>query len=539
MIASINYPKLHELDNVHPETRAAMLHSHGWCNNFDSRFEDIFQRGPISRRSNVKLPKPDVEILLKLEKSKLFDDLLCACNIFTVIEQAKARRRLIVEPLLNDLITKHDLLGIELPSRSVIRHMASQKYFAQLDASSFFDQFGVNDEVKKYLGFAIGKQKLAYCTLPMGFRPSCDVAQTTAEFLLDFAHPGVLCSAYIDNFFFAGNDRVAVSNAISTFKSRCAVAGVILNDDEMDGNLEAPEIDVLGEHYSRVGSHFTRSLTKTSVEKLHAALALVDYQTHSLISRRQVAAVYGILFFASAVIEVSPAPFFYAMRDYREMAASTSNSEWQNTADRLTNTAVSELREWISQCARNLPVPLTKLVDPSEVSLDIVCDASAWGVGAIAWQDGQAREFARPWSAHESALMNLKSSVVAEPRAVQQAAIAFINPQFSGVVRIHTDHRPLVFAAARGYASCFWYNQLLINLKSIFPKTTFIFVFVPGAQNPADFLSRGWIEGGCDYGSTGLIGSCAFPRGNVKVNGCSMCSSPLPPPYFSSHNMKG
>ena len=50
----------------------------------------------------------------------------------------------------------------------------------------------------------------AYRVLPMGFMPSCDVAQITAEVLTDFAKDGVECACYIDNFFFAGDSKAAV-----------------------------------------------------------------------------------------------------------------------------------------------------------------------------------------------------------------------------------------------------------------------------------------------------------------------------------------
>ena len=388
----------------------------------------------------------------------------------------------------------------------------------------------------KFLGISIGDRKFAYTTLPMGFRPSCDVAQSTAEFLLDFEHPTVLTAAYIDNFIFAGDDKEKFLEAVSTFRDRCSTAGVILNEEPVD--IEGSEIDVLGEHYSRHGdpSSFTRSLTSSSCEKLQVAARVIEFQTHSLISRRQMAAVFGILFFASNVLEVCPAPYFYALRAYREMASETI--DWDSTASRLSSSALHELRGWLQLCSLNTPIPIVSAKPLFVPAIDITVDASAWGCGAVVCRDGKITEFSRPWTPEELATLNLHSSVVAEPRGVEHAVMATLEAGFRGCVRIHTDHMPLVFAAARGFASCFWYNKLLL----CFPNTTFEFVFVPGHNNPADRLSRGWQEDESErreYGNMGMAGCRVLPRVICRVACGSVLSHPFtiqnlslpPPPY--------
>lgn len=535
VIGSIKYPQLLSLSNSTPAKRSSLIHSLGWCNNSDGRYEDIASRGQPTRRTTVRLPNADVEIQLKLLKFKVIDDILHGCNIFTVIEAAKQRRRLIVEPLLNDWITKQDLLGIELPSKGFLRDMATKRYFLQLDASSFFDQFSVTESVMKFLGISIGERKFAYTTLPMGFRPSCDVAQSTAEFLLDFEHPTVLTAAYIDNFIFAGDDKEKFLDAVSTFRDRCSTAGVILNDDPVD--IHGSEIDVLGEHYSRHGnpSSFTRSLTSSSCEKLQAATKLIEFQTLSLISRRQMAAVFGILFFASGVLEVCPAPYFYALRAYREMAAETK--DWDSTANRLSSSALHELRGWLQICSLNTPIPIVSAKPIFFPSIDIIVDASAWGCGAVISRDGKVTEFSRRWSLEELNTLNLKSSVVAEPRGVESAVMHTLEAGFGGSVRIHTDHMPLVYAASRGFASCFWYNKLLLSLRACFPNATFEFVFIPGHNNPADRLSRGWQEDEQErrvYGNMGMAGCRVLPRVIQGVDcGSGVLVPPLPIPNLS------
>ena len=99
--------------------------------------------------------------------------------------------------------------------------------------------------------------------------------------------------------------------------------------------------------------------------------------------------------------------------------------------------------------------------------------------------------------------------MVAEPLAVLKAVAASVVPGRDTNVLIHTDHMGLVFAGARGYGKCYMYNQMLTCLAEHFPGVRFSFVFVRGCDNPADTLSRGWVEDGWWSGSAKMLGACS------------------------------
>ncbi len=175
-----------------------------------------------------RLSPTDVEILRSIRKYELSDDIRATSNVFAVIEMVKARRRPITEPLINDLLQASDLPPMSLPSTSFVREqMNGCRYFCQLDASAYYDQFELSDLVSAFFGVASGVRQR---TLPMGFRPSCGIAQSVSETLLDFSVPGVTSAAYIDNFLFWSSSIQALRSAVKQFLERCNSYGVVIND---------------------------------------------------------------------------------------------------------------------------------------------------------------------------------------------------------------------------------------------------------------------------------------------------------------------
>ena len=441
------------------------------------------------------LSRKDIRRLLAIGKFAKVDphNIKCEANFFAVPELLKNRRRPITEALLNDLMVKSDLAGIKLPQAADVRRMiGSAKYVVMLDAAAFYDQFRLHPDVALFFGCR--RHSFVQQTLPMGFRPSADIAHLAAEALLDFDHPTVQTIAYIDNFVFAANNLHDLRAALREFRARCKQVGVVLNepDDVVYGaapedGVCTDEFECLGERYSLANG--TRSLTSSSLAKLRAAVQTLNEVRVDLISLKRIAAVFGIAFFATRVIDVSPAPFFDAIGYYRRIAALAQISGWSSTAPRPDDKSMSQLSVWLLQLLANAPVPIT---DRSfECDLTITVDASLLGWGAILERNnGTISIEARPWSPADHANHSLWSSTVAEPLAVIRAAIAGISSS-TRFVRVFSDHLPLVYAGKRGYARARVYNDTILRLRELFPWVTFDFVFVAGINNPADPFSRG------------------------------------------------
>lgn len=451
------------------------------------RFESTSSARRSPRKSTLR--RADVEMLVAIHRFEVREDVKCAANVFTVVEAAKRRRRMIIEPLLNDVIDPSDFDKIELPTSARIREMANLPFFIQFDAKAFYDQLPLDKAVRGYFG--VGDDMASSC-LPMGFKPSCAVAQSIAEALLSFDSPNVMKACYIDNFFFAGRSKAEVIAAVRIFFARCNEAGVVLNSTTLSFENS---FDALGEHFetglptrTAHNGNATVSLTATTMDKLRAAKSQLRRQDADLLSYRQIAAIFGIAFYAARVSDRPPTFAFAALRFYRELIAPCDT--WSATAPRITGIARQELEAWLDMLLLNVP---TELGTPKELEEDCVVysDASAWGWGSCTVRDGRTRTTNAEWTMDEKLRDNLRSSVNAEPKALVNAVIAAARPGDRRII-VFTDHLPLVYAWQRGYGKALPYNHMVVCLKRALPNVRIELQFVPGASNPADRASRGF-----------------------------------------------
>ncbi|MGH2638387.1 MAG: hypothetical protein ACRDF4_03795, partial [Rhabdochlamydiaceae bacterium] len=80
--------------------------------------------------------------------------------------------------------------------------------------------------------FVVPGKNLRLRTLPMGFRPSCEVSQGITWALLSFELPeGVVAFSCIDNVLFVGSPD-GVKTAAHIFVTRCNKIGAVLNEDK-------------------------------------------------------------------------------------------------------------------------------------------------------------------------------------------------------------------------------------------------------------------------------------------------------------------
>ena len=522
---SINYDALLALEGT-THSRTNLQLALRWCTD-DALYKEVFTRHcPFARtQGSCRASASDLSIMQKIGKigdlpatpTKIQDcrnpwSIICGSNFFTVIEAAKMRRRPIMEPLLNDLLRKSDLLGIKLPTKQLIRSMFRKRFVVQFDASAFFDQFRLSDSVRPYFGIIFGGRSMAARCLPMGFRPSCDVAQSTAEHLISFDLGSCIAACYIDNFVFAGDTLTELQTAMKTFVARCKSAGVILNDYEP--KIVDSECDCLGEHYNLKAQ--TRCLTQSAVEKLHLAGEVLVRQQTDLVPARTLAAVFGILFYANKVLNISPHRYYNALKFYRQLASSCSGdtplSSWDQVAPRLPPSALQELQAWLLVALRNEPVPLSNDTD-TNIDLILIVDASHWGVGALAITESGVRTFSQPWEQSDWVDANLRKSVTAEPLGVVKAACLAVSPSQHKRVHVISDHAPLVFAGNQGYGKGITYNSMVSKLEDLFGSSVrFTYSWTPGATNPADPLSRNQ-----PYTEKGLNGILGFVSPRVVL----------------------
>jgi len=472
----------------------------------EGRYQAIVDRFSMSaaRTHRTILSDTDLDILLRLRKyEEVSADIQIPgqeyfyCNAFTVPELAKNRRRNILEPLINDWIHHGDFEDCILPSKEKVRQAMTKRYAIQFDFRSYFDQFALSEEVRRFFCLRRRRRTFRSKVLPMGFRPSCAIAQTTTDALLDFHMPEGVCSiGYIDNVAFTSDSIADLITVASTFLARCHTAGVQVN--EIDGDPKdrvtiteaiTQNLELLGEKYDTLNC--TRCLTTKTLEKLIVVDAFLKTETQC--SNREMAAVFGILLYSANVLDFSLCDVPNALKYFRRIGVSAYSHGWDSTAPIMEELQRREVHLLCAAALRNTPVTtFSPKITPTR---QLFCDASDWGWGCIyRSEDGIVTTHAGPWSPIDRLTHNLQSSVSSEPLGLWRSMCAAVDPQFTGAIEIFTDHSPLVFAAAAGYSPCTTYNTLLRNLKDNF-RSTCLFTWIPGAKNPADTYSRGNFTG--------------------------------------------
>lgn len=472
---SVRYEALKSLQVSNQELSKRLSHVLNWVENPDwyAQF-----KLPSYRKYRSRLSETDMELLEKADKFTCQKP-RCGVKAFAVPERSKNRRRPIFWPDINKSIDRSILLRDYIPLRRNVRKKVHDSVWSvQFDFASWYDQLPLMQDIPRLFSVD-GKKCLA--SLPMGFRPSAEVAHTISEVIADFPLPdGVNSVVYIDNVRFGGPNKDSVAQAARDFIARADQVGAVLNDRRITPTrLE----DFLGERFDLQKK--TRRLTRKTLEKIHAARTALN----ETVTFRQVAAIFGLLFFCSEVLKLNLSKVFQALRYYRIQMSKVTN--WDADAERIPDNALAEIRAWLNAANRNKAVP-TWESEEFFPDLTIFVDASSQGWGAVSISSSGIHQAGAPWSPLERSQHDVTHSTVAEPLAVLHAARAFVSTH-SKKVKIMSDHQGLVFAGNAGYGKSEKYNRMCLELSESYPATRFVFCFIEGVNNVlADAISRSW-----------------------------------------------
>ena len=415
---------------------------------------------------------------------------------FPVVEKEDTRLRAIFAPDLNEVNTSPSVV---FPPRWVVdRNSVAPKgsvswTTVQFDLAAWFDQFGLDPALRPYFCLLVEGREVALTRLPMGLRHAVYIAQSALWQLLNFPRESRVDTT-IDNVRFTGAKSVVVRDAVA-FLRRCAVVGATLNvvgcpDTKstpselrkvVEDLLEPDVGDFLGTKYL-YGTAQKQNQEKT-VRKL-TSLRDSLLRLKGAPTRRQVATIFGVLFYAASVVRGPLAPYFDALRYLRKVSA-MEDEDWDIPAGMIPPKAREQLLAWLGFLIQNDAVPIIPpTVEPRYV---VITDASGHGWGAISVDTatGSLKEFSFPWTGLD--VPRAESSVWAEPEAIFLAVCRIASPGDS--VMVLTDHQPAEFAGEAGYAKSWSLNQLVLRLQGL-PGVRVTIRHIPGQGNPADGLSR-------------------------------------------------
>lgn len=482
VLASIRYKDILRECNTLP-CHDSLAEAYRWL--YDPRKYEELSRdspNPLPDESKVRLHNTDVEAWIKDGKVTLFEGTPRSfVHAFSVIEMEKLRRRGICEPYINMLIKRMHLAGIKLPSRRTIRRMLHrcQKATA-IDAAAFYDQFPLHKDVQPYFVFEYLGNLYSFTVLPMGFRPSADIAQLTAMAVLQLTRQDH-ATAYIDNFIFTGPQQ---ENDVTRFLNACKRFELHINetpDWKWTASLSKTELDFIGESYDLKAQ--TKSSTNKTKDKLKRARDILE-RYNCLVSAKTVASVFGILIYASPSHDISLSSKFQCMRYLGHLGRTTR--DWNAPALPIDASTMDGLQKWIQELETTGPTPIHG-PPPDKHDVEIQVDASAYGWGAvIISSEGSISTISEPWPRGFDA----SSSSVAEPQAAWFAICRAVTKDTKRVL-LRTDHLNLVHAFNRGHSRTLAYNMCVEKVYSIFPTLHVDAQFIAGLDNFfADALSR-------------------------------------------------
>jgi len=179
---SVNYTLLRTL-TMSTTSRANLEKSLKWVE--DATFYKQFNLPPF-RRYPARFSEEDTQALISAHKF-VDADPRCSVKGFCVPEWDRERKRPIFWPDINEAIDKSLLIPGIIPLKPAVRKASSlSNWSVQFDFASWYDQLPLGSGVPSFFSFD-GRKCLA--SLPMGFRPSADVAQSVTAAIADFPLP--------------------------------------------------------------------------------------------------------------------------------------------------------------------------------------------------------------------------------------------------------------------------------------------------------------------------------------------------------------
>ena len=412
-------------------------------------------------------------------------------HAFSVIEhKAKGiRRRFILHPAeANEWLAEEGYTAdVPLPHVTALLGAAHLDFAICEDFKSGFHQIKLPLSMRHHFRFRCGDRVLQMTRLPMGLRTSPEIFHSVAATLAGdrvyctpaHAVKGVRVDTWIDNVRFAGK-RASVAAAHDAFIANCKAVGATLNDDDRQTGI----------NHVFCGVQFGPG-TVAVAAKTHARVAsIVPKINDGSITNGELEALFGRLWFASAVLGIKTFAFWWAIKSARRRLSDVNRGARALDAPaELASSAINDLKSWTALVVANAPsAPLKPDSGSLCASFTMFSDASLTGWGAVLIDEStqQTRIAGGRW-AYEVNNIN-----AAEARAVALGLEAFKEVITPGVaLHLRIDNTSALAAVRKQRANSGAVNA---ELQRVFDRLIGVELtteYVKSADNLADGASRG------------------------------------------------
>ena len=432
-------------------------------------------------------------------------------RLFLLPEHAKGRFRPIrYTKDINDACGRDTLRPCVIPTKAdIVPAVLKGQYMILLDLAAMFDQFELALPVSQRMCFQQDALFYRLKVMAMGQRQAVGVANAAMQCLLDFPKKSTHCGSIIDNACFIGDTPDDVIHDATLFITRCAEAGVTLN--EIHASTATPEkiaqlVTTVGD-WGGVNLNLVTKEVKITAKSVKKTAE--SWARRATWLNREYAGHIGLLFWAWRILDLPMAEFFPVLRFNSLLAqwitthqppqlpdgSFPENPVWELPAE-IHPSVWPVLQRWTDLVIANTPRVVRPIVTPEFV---MQCDASRWGHAYIAvntataevyyhaerWDDFMERNFGH----------RLGKSCFAEPLGNFKSHQHLLR-QLPHVRSCHCDgdNTPTEFTNIRGFSSrSFHLNACIAKRAREFPPSCYQLTdgFVQGKKNLSDLLSRG------------------------------------------------
>lgn len=389
-------------------------------------------------------------------------------RVFTVVEEHKNRRRLIMHPWAWNEETEPVALALPTP-RICIATAAKFDWALCADIAAFYQHILLPDPSHFVLN--IGGRLYSPTTIPTGASFCPALAQVIASALLIATlstHPACQGQAYIDNFRFLASSAEQLITLRSSFLELAAELGVVLND--IDDIVPVQRYTFLGLYYDHIAACVSAG------EKIRMKLNLPASPT-----LRQVVQLFSRCAWLSYVLGLPLYHYYYIYKFLRRRAGTNSHLD---APAKPWSCLHGLFGDWILAVSQvkplQEPVPLTNWT--------LVTDASNTGWGAVFFGE-EVAVAAGPWP---PSVLGKDISVL-EMLAVQWGWRQLLahRPTFSVAVHLIVDNTTVISVLSNQRSRSYILNAIAAGMPQFASVR-----YIQSRHNFADGLSRLWSSEG-------------------------------------------
>ena len=406
------------------------------------------------------------------------------CNVFSVPELAKKRRRLICEPCWNCLSESYMPEGCEMPQLCDPLEISSitEQGAVLLDFPWFYGQFSLDTTAQQYYSFVHRFQDgsiqcFQLRSIPTGGRACPFIAQALSKSMAIRATESNQCrnDVYIDNIRFPGSHQ-ATTEALQNFKDLCNTAGITLDPSE-DTSFRT-QYTFLGVECNHNAT--TVALAAKTREKLARAGQLLTEHAHSF-TLRDTLALLGLMVWASRILGTIRASWYPFLKMIRRRIA---NSWHLDSAVVWWEAALTAAKEVIVSLIQHEP----RFVGARHSALlSVFSDASLTGWGNVYLFSDRIMIRAGPFEV-------LEDIAILEARALSYAICGL--PQSDKaepcLLDVFVDNTTVISAVTHTCHRTFVLNRIVGTLLSIATAKGYVIAihYIASLNNLADSPSR-------------------------------------------------